>query len=493
LFGVQRPVAAASAAIPADPLPAWGEVLAQGSVYLGFGGWMGALMLLALFKSGDAAVSPASAARSRLLKVAATAAGLGFTGGIALLLVRAAEFDGGVVRTAWLLLTGSSIGSPWLAREAAAAAMAALALSALRTRPNSSRVVFGGAVVLSVTTAVSTALLGHLSALGPLLLATDTMHILATMLWAGTVIAAGSVLLSARGAAHRELARAVLRRFVLIATSALTVLAATGLLLAADRVASIDALLLSTYGRTLLLKVTLVALAAVAGLITTRTLHGRRRPAGRTYRAVRVEMSLLAAVLVMTAGLVSTHQASGPQWRPAAAHAPDTTSSANADDLVETLSVRPNLPGRNFVTIDVFDTRRPAPAPVQAVMVTLRGPGGTTVTRVAAPAAPSSYLLATDDLTTSGPWEFTVTAVRPQLTPATGAFTWVVAPSAVVVRRPFVSPAPLTPYAGWMAGAVLVLGATAMALLLRRRSRRRPPEPATPKRVEPSKLHADVR
>jgi hypothetical protein len=112
---------------------------------------------------------------------------------------------------------------------------------------------------------------------------------------------------------------------------------------------------------------------------------------------------------------------------------------------------------------------------------------------VAAPAAPSSYLLATDDLTTSGPWEFTVTAVRPQLTPAIGAFTWVVAPSAVVVRRPFVSPAPLTPYAGWMAGAVLVLGATAMALLLRRRSRRRPPEPATPKRVEPSKLHADVR
>jgi len=36
------------------------------------------------------------------------------------------------------------------------------------------------------------------------------------------------------------------------------------------------------------------------------------------------------------------------------------------------MSIRPNLPGRNFVTLDVYDTRRPAPEPIQAVTVTAR-------------------------------------------------------------------------------------------------------------------------
>jgi copper transport protein len=500
VFGVQRPVAPAVAALPADPLPSVSEVIAQGAIYLGLGGWMGAMVLLALFRTRDAAAPLSATARSRLLKVGAVAAGVGAAGGIALLLVRATGFDGGPIRTAWLLLTGSSVGPPWLARECAAAAMVTLALSALRKPAMSKQVLFGCGAALALTAGVSTALLGHLSTSGPLLLTTDTLHVLATMVWAGTVIAAGAVLLRARGEAHRELVRAVLSRFGLIATSALTVLVATGLLLAADRVASVDALLLSTYGRTLLIKVALVALAALAGLLTTLSLHGRRRTGRRTRRTVLVEMSLLTGVLLMTAGLVSTHQASGPQWRPPTEAAVQGLTSANVDDLVQTLSVRPNLPGRNFITVNVFDTRRPAPAPVQAVLVTLRGPDGTTVTRAAGPAAPNSYLLATDDVVSSGPWEITVTAVRPQLAPASGAFTWVVPPAAVVVRQPVVSLNPLTPYTGWLASMVLLIGVAAMALLLRRRTRRGRSEPARldstqlePTQPEPPRLPTGVR
>jgi copper transport protein len=489
VFGVQRAVAPAAAALPADPLPGAGEVAAQGAIYLGLGGWLGAMVLLALFRTGDAAASLSAAARSRLLKAGAVAAGVGAAGGIALLLVRATVFDGGPVRTAWLLLTGSSIGPPWLARECAATAMVALAWYALRKPAISKQVLFGCGAALALTAGLSTALLGHLSTSGPLLLTTDTLHVLATMVWAGTVIAAAALLLRTRGQAHREFHRAVLRRFGLIATSALTVLVATGLLLAGDRVASVDALLLSTYGRTLLIKVALVALAALAGLGTTLTLHGRRRTGRRTHRALLLEMSLLSGVLLMTAGLVSTHQASGPQWRPPIDLAAQGLTSASADDLVQTLSVRPNLPGRNFITINVFDTRRPAPAPVQAVLITLRGPDGTTVTRTAGPAAPNSYLLATDDLVSSGPWEITVTAVRPQFAPAAGAFTWVVPPAAVVVRQPVVSLNPLTPYTGWLASMVLLIGVVAMALLLRR-ARRGHFEPA---RLEPPKFPAGIR
>jgi copper transport protein len=290
------------------------------------------------------------------------------------------------------------------------------------------------------------------------------------MVWAGAVIGAGAVLLGHKGAGRRELAVAVLRRFGLVATAALTVLVATGLLLAGDRVASIDALLLSTYGRTLLVKVGLVALAALAGLVTTLSLHRRRRDGGRTGPAVRVEMALLSGVLVLTAGLVSTHQASGPQWRPVGTQAGQT--AATVDDLVTTLDVRPNLPGRNFVAVSVFDTRRPAPEPVRAVRLNLRGPDGTAVARAASPTGPNSYLLATDDLGSSGRWEITVTVVRGQLAPAAGVFSWEVPPEVVVARRPVVSQHPLTPYTGWLAGADLLAGAAALALLLRRRARR---------------------
>jgi hypothetical protein len=247
---------------------------------------------------------------------------------------------------------------------------------------------------------------------------------------------------------------------------------ATGLRLAGDGVASIDALLLSTYGRTLLIKIGLVALAALAGLASTLTLHGRRRTGGRTPRAVRVEMALLTGVLVLTAALVSTHQASGPQWRPVTTQAGQTSTAANVDDLITTLDVRPNLPGRNFVAVNVFDTRRPAPEPVRAVQLNLRGPDGTTVARAASPSGPNSYLLATDDLGSSGRWQITVTVVRSRLTPASGVFSWEVPPDVVVARQPVVSLRPLTPYTGWLSGAALLAGATALALLIRRRARR---------------------
>ena len=40
-----------------------------------------------------------------------------------------------------------------------------------------------------------------------------------------------------------------------------------------------------------------------------------------------------------------------------------------------TLALKPNRPGQNFVTLGVFDTRRPAPAPIDEVAVQLQGPG----------------------------------------------------------------------------------------------------------------------
>ncbi|WP_103352140.1 CopD family protein [Amycolatopsis sp. CA-128772] len=437
-------------------------MLGQGAVYLGLGGWIGSMLLLFLLRPHD---DGRRVLRARLLRTGAVLATVGLFGGVVIMLVRAAAFGADVVPLAWQLIPGSSAGPPWVARETAAAGMVVVSVAALRRGSLRRRATAVVVSVLALVAAAATALLGHLARSGPLLLATDVVHILATMTWAGTVIVAGAALVGRRG--DREQAREVLRRFGLIATGALTLLVASGLLLAGDRVASLDALLLSTYGRILLLKAGLVAVAALAGLVTTLSLHGRHRDPGRTRPAVRTEMMALAGVLVATAGLVSTHQASGPQWRP-----PEPVTAQNsltADDLVGTVDVRPNLPGRNFVTLSLFDTRRPAPAPIQAVEVLLRAPDGT----VTSPAGPSSYLLATDDLATGGPWTITVTAVRPGLVPATASLDWTVPPAAVFARQPVYSWSPLTAYTGWLAIVVLLVGGAALRLVTRRTRRTR--------------------
>ncbi|WIX98557.1 copper resistance protein CopC [Amycolatopsis mongoliensis] len=465
VFGVQRAVAPATAGPPADPLPGAGEVLAQAAVYLGLGGWIGSMVLLFLRRPPD---GPARRVRARLLRTGAVAAVAAFFGGLALMLVRAAVFGSDVVPLAWQLVSGTTAGPPWVIREAVALGMAALSVTALRRGSLPRRPVAAAVLVLASAGAGTTALLGHLGRSGPLLLATDVLHILATMTWAGTVLVAGVVLVGLRG--HREQARAILRRFGLVATGALTVLVATGLLLAGDRVASLDALLLSTYGRILLLKAGLVAVAALAGLVTTRSLHGRTQDPARTRPAVRAETVVLAGVLVVTAGLVSTHQATGAQWRPPGPVV--AQNSLTADDLIGTVDVRPNLPGRNFVTVSLFDTRRPAPAPIRAVDVVLRGPGGAAVTRTASPAGPGAYLLATDDLADSGNWTISVTAHRPGLAPATATLPWEVPPPAAFTRPTVFSDAPLTGYTAWPAALALLVGAAALRLLTGRGTRR---------------------
>ncbi|MFG1643268.1 copper resistance protein CopC [Amycolatopsis sp. NPDC049252] len=465
VFGVQRPVAPATGGPPPDPLPGAGEVLAQAAIYLGLGGWIGSMVLLFLRRPAD---GPARRIRARLLRIGAIAAVVAFSGGLVLMLVRAAAFGSDVVPVAWQLVSGTTAGPPWVIREAVALGMAAVSVTALRRGSLPRRPAAAAVLVLASAGAVTTALLGHLGRSGPLLLVTDVLHILATMTWAGTVIVAGVVLVGLRG--HREQARAVLRRFGLVATGALTLLVATGLLLAGDRVASLDALLLSTYGRILVVKAGLVAVAALTGLATTRSLHGRKQDPTRTGPAVRAEMAVLAGVLVVTGGLVSTHQATGPQWRP-----PEpvvTQTSLAADDLVGTVDVRPNLPGRNFVTVNLFDTRRPAPAPIQAVDVVLRGPGGAAVTRTASPAGPGAYLLATDDLADSGNWSITVTARRPDLVPASASLLWTVPPATAFTRPTVFSGVPLTDYTAWAAVVVLLAGAAAVRLVTGRRSRR---------------------
>ena len=67
------------------------------------------------------------------------------------------------------------------------------------------------------------------------------------------------------------------------------------------------------------------------------------------------------ALLLLAATLGAIQPARGFEFDPPAATAVPTMTT-NADDLIVTFALKPNQPGRNFVSLGVFDTRRPAPA-----------------------------------------------------------------------------------------------------------------------------------
>ena len=82
-------------------------------------------------------------------------------------------------------------------------------------------------------------------------------------------------------------------------------------------------------------------------------------------------------------------------------------ASTQVDDVVQTLDVSPNLPGRNFVTVDAYQTRRPAPGPIDGVQ--RRSPARRRA-REPAPAAQGDgrWVLATDVFDSPGTWRVAV-------------------------------------------------------------------------------------
>ena len=185
-------------------------------------------------------------------------------------------------------------------------------------------------------------------------------------------------------------------------------MAATGFALAASQVASADALFSSSYGRILLLKLLLVAVAGVGGLLTAIRLRrtGRGRPppvsgavdrptdAGevleialrgpiaarrarrtRFTRATAFESCCLVLVLAAAAALSLSTAPRGPAFAPTV-HTDQARLAEQLDDLLVALDFAPGTVGQNWARVTVDDTRRPAPAPITGVTLSMVGPQG---------------------------------------------------------------------------------------------------------------------
>jgi copper transport protein len=475
VFGVGPGVTPAAAGDRRDESVAPVDVVLRWLNFSLLAGLAGGLAVAFLVLRG----ASAHGARRRVLGWTLMCAALGLGAGVGLLLWQAttlaSELGKGepFLAVAWDLVAGTRLGALWLAREALLLSLVVLLL-ALRKR-NAPRVAAVAAVYV-VALAFVQALAGHAAAVSPrtgLVVAVAALHLVAAGIWIGGLVAAIVAFWPLRGQEQLALARMTLRRFGVLAALSVGVLGVTGLYYAGRQVASLDALLTTLYGQALLAKVSLLVVAGAFGLLNAMLLSRTRRPLRRLLLAeVGAGLAVLAAVAVLTATL----PARGPEFAPAARGLPTNVRSSRsvaAEDVLVTLSARPNRAGPNVFHVIAASFRRPAPAQIRGVTLRFGRGAGETVSARMVQVAPSNYRVTGDYLRAAGAWQIEVAVERGGAADVVADFDWRAAPPAGRPAR--VSDRPLGPF---LAGASAVLGllvllALAAGLLPALRSRSR--------------------
>jgi len=469
VFGVGTAVTAGGLQEP-SPRPV--EAALRWLLLLGLSGALGGALATNLFRrAGDSGRSVAWARRL---------AGGGAIGaaGVAVLLLGDQLLGTGV--DPFQLLRGS-YGLRWGIREVGLLLIGGWALSLPRV-PRVGRALLAGGAVLAC---VGTALLGHSGAgehLDVTRVVASAVHLGAAATWSGCLLIVTLVLVLRRwgdgrarlGGRRPQLARDVLRLFGVPAAICMGIIVVTGVYLSSDVVGSVDAALLTTYGRALLLKVALVAVVGALALANTvRLRRGSARPTPR--RTVVGEAVAAVAVLALAAVLTSGQPAMEPQLVRTVASATDGPLDQRVADLQEILDIRPNRPGPNVVIVDVFDTRRPAPSPVRAVDVALVTADGVAGTPIAAESLGDGRWSANATLDAPGVVGVQVTAVRDGQPDTVASYPWTIGGLPDQARPPVVSTTPIRAQlrVASLALAILVVLAWGIALVVTGRRKAR--------------------
>ncbi|GAB2775208.1 hypothetical protein GCM10027039_40750 [Terrabacter koreensis] len=466
-FGVQSAVRAAG---PSEASPDLLELAGRWAVLAALAAGLGAVVVGRLLLRGGqpGAPAPGLPAVLRLRRLARRALWVGAAAALLLLVADVVRFGGQAVTSTYAVR--------WGARELALV-VAALALVPSRSsaRPASGRR-DAAAVSALAAAGLATVLVGHTGLRGGTTwVLASTAHLLASLAWLGAVGALTLVAVRARGLGlSRGEVASLLRRFAVPATSAVVVVVVSGVYLASDVIVSVDAGLVTTYGRIFVAK--LVA-AAVVGLIALGTARAVR--AGSAARVPRLRREAVGlTVVVALGGLLATGQpATAPQL--VTRDEPSVVDSRAVADLQQTVALRPNRPGASVAMVDVFDTRRPSPGPVTGVTVSLRyAAAADTDAEVARPASDpvaaqqvtGSRWAAGIELPADGAVDLDVAVHRRGLDDVRSTIRWVVAPSTPV--ETVVSRAPIAGPLAWTAlvlAVLAVLGGLAAAALLRSR------------------------
>ena len=465
------PGAAPQTTVPPDPLPRPGEALLRWVILVCTGGLVGGLLLVAIGNRRGSRKPLADDVGALMLGVGLTSGALAAVAAPMLMSVQA----GGVDRAVRLLPSPFAVRS--LLSEAALLVLLGITLCQRHFGISRMRnVMAGGAVAVFAT---ASALLGHAATSGPRT-ALEASHLVAALAWFGTVVTLPVVAIAAArrpGLAVQlrgELPN-LLRAFGSIAVASLGWLIVSGLLLTGDSASTVDSLLTSVFGRILLVKLALALVAGLLGLHLHRRLRSTSDWAGM--RALGAEALVLLGVLACVGALLSTAPPQGRRWQPGTTLTGTPTAAGESDGLLESVRISPNVPGHDFVDVDVFNSRRPAPAAITGVRVRLGGPNGESVELSARMTTGGTWVAPTDALDRPGSWTVIVLVERSGLPVVAARYGWVVSGRIGGPAHKVLSVARAAPIAG---GAAAAVGALVLLALCVAGLRRRHPAGSTP-------------
>ena len=453
VFGVGQPVTASGLN---EPSPSPVEAGLRWLILLGLSGALGGALVIRLL--GRAGGSDAGRAALLARKLSALSAITGAAAAVILLVNQIATSGAGVVALLW-----SSYGARWGLREAGLLLLLVSAMAGARIRQGRAhRMLLPSGATLACG---GTALLGHSGAgTAPNVtrVIASAAHLGAAATWAGCVVVLAVVLVrGVRGSTtSRDLTRTLLRGFGPPAAVCVAVIVVTGVYLSSKVIGSVDAALFTVYGRTLLVKVTLAGVAGSLALFSTLRLH-RRGERATPRRTVMAEAVAILGVLALAGVLTSAQPAMEAELVAATSPAASTIVDGAVHDLQEEVSISPNRPGPSVVLVGVFDSRRPALAPVRAVLVSLLDSSGRREAQGAELLSNGKWSLSTQ-LAGPGPIRVEVLARRAGLPDATRTFTWTIGGAQVHTRAAVVSTAPIGSLLEAAAAVLLCLILTAL-------------------------------
>jgi copper transport protein len=321
----------------------------------------------------------------------------------------------------WLVL-GGLLAFSFAGQRAPVLRPASLGATGLAPAPRPPLAALIALTAVSAFLCLTPALAGHASTLSPgwLLVPANFLHVAAMSVWVGGV----AMLLLAVPAATRRLAPAertnllatVVSGFSSIALVAVGGLVASGAVQAIVEVDSLSDLLDTAFGRAVLIKIGLAAALIALGAWNRQRVRPRlaaRDAAGESpgaagvglRRSLRAEIALMAAVLGVTAALVSYAPATG-------ATGPFSTSENLGPARVE-LTVDPATAGANELHVYMFDRRTGAQfGRVEELTIAARlaekdiGP----LRLDAEKAGPGHYVVRHAALSPAGDWRLDLTA-----------------------------------------------------------------------------------
>ena len=143
-------------------------------------------------------------------------------------------------------------------------------------------------------------------------------------------------------------------------------------------------------------------------------------------RSIRLKVLAIAGIVLCIFAAAAVYGSNHRSWGQVLDLSPPGPVSTKVSDLVISVSVKPDCIGENLVGIWVMDTRRPAPAPIDKVLVRFSPPGsnGVDVTAAAVALGNGRFQVSGKTFDVPGVWKITISVKRPGLKDAILAIPW---------------------------------------------------------------------